>query len=133
MSEDLRSGIAEPVIEVRQLRRRYGGQRSLLGRSGPGSRDRASKAKQSFEAVRGVDLQVGRGELFALLGANGAGKTSKLRRGLSLARAEALLPVRNRTALFPALLIPLMLTAIVAVLPDSPTKAPLVLGTMGPC
>jgi len=26
-----------------------------------------------------------------------------------------------------------MLTAIVAVLPDSPTKAPLVLGTMGPC
>ena len=76
MSEDLRSGIAEPVIEVRQLRRRYGGQRSLLGRSGPGSRDRASKAKQSFEAVRGVDLQVGRGELFALLGANGAGKTS---------------------------------------------------------
>ncbi|HKF88956.1 MAG TPA: hypothetical protein VKB85_12905 [Propionibacteriaceae bacterium] len=100
MSEDLRSGIAEPVIEVRQLRRRYGGQRSLLGRSGPGSRDRASKAKQSFEAVRGVDLQVGRGELFALLGANGAGKTSKLRRGLSLARAEALLLVRNRRRCF---------------------------------
>ena len=29
-----------------------------------------------FEAVRGVDLRVGRGELFALLGTNGAGKTS---------------------------------------------------------
>ncbi|MGC3954438.1 MAG: ABC transporter ATP-binding protein [Propionicimonas sp.] len=29
-----------------------------------------------FEAVRGVDLTVGRGELFALLGTNGAGKTS---------------------------------------------------------
>jgi len=44
--------------------------------------------------------------------------------------APRLLLVRNRTALFPALLIPLMLTAIVAVLPDSPTKAPLVLGTI---
>ena len=30
----------------------------------------------SFEAVRGVDLTVRRGELFALLGTNGAGKTS---------------------------------------------------------
>lgn len=29
-----------------------------------------------FEAVRGVDLHVDRGELFALLGTNGAGKTS---------------------------------------------------------
>ena len=56
-------------------------------------------------------------------------RTTELRRGLSLARAEALL-VRNHTALFPALLIPLMLIAIVAVLPDSPTKAPLVLGTI---
>jgi ABC-2 type transport system ATP-binding protein len=31
-----------------------------------------------YEAVRGVDLTVGRGELFALLGTNGAGKTTIL-------------------------------------------------------
>ncbi|WP_243740690.1 ABC transporter ATP-binding protein [Streptomyces sp. 8K308] len=42
------------VIEVRGLRRRYG----------------------DFEAVRGVDFTVRRGEVFALLGTNGAGKTS---------------------------------------------------------
>lgn len=53
--------IGEPVIQVDSLRRRYGPQ----GDSG-------------FEAVRGIDMTVGRGELFALLGTNGAGKTSTL-------------------------------------------------------
>ncbi|GAA4668938.1 hypothetical protein GCM10023324_21260 [Streptomyces youssoufiensis] len=46
----------EPVIETADLRRRY----------------------RDFEAVRGIDLTVARGELFALLGTNGAGKTSTL-------------------------------------------------------
>lgn len=32
----------------------------------------------SFEAVRGIDLEVHRGELFALLGTNGAGKTTAM-------------------------------------------------------
>ncbi|CAL9491109.1 ABC transporter ATP-binding protein [Streptomyces pilosus] len=45
----------EHVIEVTDLRRVYGG---------------------GFEAVRGVDFSVRRGEIFALLGTNGAGKTS---------------------------------------------------------
>ncbi|MFI9317446.1 ABC transporter ATP-binding protein [Streptomyces althioticus] len=45
----------EHVIEVTGLRRVYGG---------------------GFEAVRGVDFTVRRGEIFALLGTNGAGKTS---------------------------------------------------------
>ncbi|MFJ5273693.1 ABC transporter ATP-binding protein [Streptomyces sp. NPDC088358] len=47
----------DDVIEVTDLRRVYGG---------------------DFEAVRGVTFSVARGELFALLGTNGAGKTSTL-------------------------------------------------------
>ncbi|MER5789151.1 ABC transporter ATP-binding protein [Streptomyces sp. NPDC001980] len=45
----------EHVIEVTDLRRVYGG---------------------GFQAVRGITFSVGRGEIFALLGTNGAGKTS---------------------------------------------------------
>src|SRR4051794_33640888 len=37
-----------------------------------------SPGRQGFEAVRGVSFSVRRGELFALLGTNGAGKTSTL-------------------------------------------------------
>src|SRR5437588_333558 len=43
-----------PVIRVRGLRKSYG----------------------SAEAVRGIDLEVRRGEIFAFLGPNGAGKTT---------------------------------------------------------
>jgi ABC-2 type transport system ATP-binding protein len=46
--------VTGPVIKVSGLRMQYG----------------------PFEAVRGVDLEVGRGEVFAFLGPNGAGKTT---------------------------------------------------------
>ncbi|MDQ3102602.1 MAG: ABC transporter ATP-binding protein [Actinomycetota bacterium] len=46
--------MSEPVISVRGLHKSYGG----------------------VEAVRGVDLEVERGEIFAFLGPNGAGKTT---------------------------------------------------------
>jgi ABC-2 type transport system ATP-binding protein len=49
------------IITIRDVRRRYGG----MGGRG-------------FEAVRGVTFSVRRGELFALLGTNGAGKTSTM-------------------------------------------------------
>ncbi|MBQ0827895.1 ABC transporter ATP-binding protein [Streptomyces tagetis] len=51
----MRAEEQEHVIEVTDLRRVYGG---------------------GFEAVRGIDFSVRRGEVFALLGTNGAGKTS---------------------------------------------------------
>src|SRR5213592_825344 len=46
--------MAEPVITVRGLRKSYG----------------------ELEAVRGIDLTVRHGEVFAFLGPNGAGKTT---------------------------------------------------------
>src|SRR6266699_6257287 len=48
------TGSPETVIDVSGLRMRYG----------------------SFEAVQGIDLHVGRGEVVAFLGPNGAGKTT---------------------------------------------------------
>ena len=59
--------MAEACIEVRGLRKSYG----------------------DFEAVRGIDFEVGSGEVFGLLGPNGAGKTTTV---------EILEGLRPRTA-----------------------------------
>ncbi|AVV41834.1 ABC transporter ATP-binding protein [Streptomyces sp. ID05-04B] len=57
----------EHVIEVTGLRRVYGGE---------------------FQAVRGISFHVRRGEVFALLGTNGAGKTSTVELLEGLARPD---------------------------------------------
>ena len=49
--------MATPIIRLEGFRKEYG----------------------SIQAVRGIDLEVGRGETFALLGPNGGGKTTVLR------------------------------------------------------
>ncbi|MGW1171333.1 ABC transporter ATP-binding protein [Streptomyces sp. NPDC002550] len=77
----------EHVIEVTDLKRVYGG---------------------GFEAVRGVSFSVPRGEIFALLGTNGAGKTStvELLEGLAVpaggrVRVLGHDPYRERAAVRP--------------------------------
>lgn len=77
----------ELALDVTDLHRRYG--------SGP----------RTFEAVRGVSLQVPRGSVVALLGTNGAGKTSTMEviEGLATASSGAVRvfghdPVRDRAA-----------------------------------
>ena len=57
---------AEPVIRAEALTKSYG----------------------KFRALRGVDLEVGRGEIFGFLGPNGAGKTTAIRCLLDLIRPD---------------------------------------------
>jgi ABC-2 type transport system ATP-binding protein len=50
------------IIETHQLRKVYQTPRGK------------KREKQTVEAVKGIDLQVGEGEIFGFLGPNGAGK-----------------------------------------------------------
>ena len=58
---------ANVAVRINALRKRYG----------------------TVEALRGVELQVGAGEAFGLVGANGAGKTTLIKCMLDLAAADA--------------------------------------------
>jgi ABC-2 type transport system ATP-binding protein len=66
-------GDADTVIEVRDLQRTFRSRTGLLRRGGA-----------QVQAVRGIDLTVGRGELFGLLGPNGAGKTTTIKMLITL-------------------------------------------------
>src|SRR5258708_29361481 len=46
------------------------------------------KRHGSVQALRGVDLEVGEGELFGLLGPNGAGKSTLVKIAVGLVRAS---------------------------------------------
>jgi ABC-2 type transport system ATP-binding protein len=79
---------SEPAVQVRGLRRTYG------------------HGQDAYEAVRGLDLDVPAGSITALLGTNGAGKTSTLEVVEGLASATAgevrvlgLHPVADRAAI----------------------------------
>ncbi|MCW1805530.1 ABC transporter ATP-binding protein [Brachybacterium squillarum] len=81
---------ADPVLSAMGLTRRYG------------------RGTSAYTAVDGIDLEVRRGELFALLGTNGAGKTSTLEVLEGLAPASAgtvsvlgMDPVADRRAVRP--------------------------------
>jgi ABC-2 type transport system ATP-binding protein len=73
----------ENVIEARDLRKSFAVRGSRRGRNEGGGR---------VEAVRGVSIEVGRGEIFGFLGPNGAGKTTTLR------MLTTLLPIDGGTA-----------------------------------
>ncbi|MFO1214959.1 MAG: ABC transporter ATP-binding protein [Burkholderiaceae bacterium] len=89
-----RGGPAEPLLQVRGLSVSFVQRRGLLQR-----------AHGSFQAVRDVSFEIGRGRTLALVGESGCGKTTigkaivQLLRGQAQVEGEALLQGRNLFAL----------------------------------
>jgi len=79
---NLQSGNApsssEPVIVTRDLRKSFSSAKKEPGLWG-GIKGLWSRQKTVKEAVRGVDITVGAGEMVGFLGPNGAGKTTTLK------------------------------------------------------
>lgn len=67
--------MAEALLEARGLRVCFGGGRDIFLRR-----------KEPFEAVRGIDFRINRGEAFALVGESGAGKSTVARCVVGLRR-----------------------------------------------
>ncbi|MBS1882389.1 MAG: ABC transporter ATP-binding protein [Actinobacteria bacterium] len=65
----------EPLLEVRGLKVAFGG-----------GRDALLRRKPSFEAVRGIDFSIAKGEALALVGESGAGKSTAARCVVGLQR-----------------------------------------------
>ena len=88
----------ESVISTRDLRKSFAAKGSRKGHAGPeghggpeGDGGREGRGGR-VEAVRGVSIDVRRGEIFGFLGPNGAGKTTTLR------MLTTLLPIDSGTA-----------------------------------
>jgi len=72
MNEAVHNHADDSIVRVKDLHKVFG--RSIIRRKG------------GFPALRGVDLEVGRGQVFGLLGPNGAGKTTLVKVLLGLTR-----------------------------------------------
>ncbi len=70
--------MTEPFLEVKDLRVSFGGGRDIF-----------LQKKKSFEAVRGIDFQIAKGEAFAIVGESGAGKSTAARCVVGLQRPTA--------------------------------------------
>ena len=79
--------MSTPPLYIEQLYKTF-----YLGLLAPLPRLRALKLgplNRVVEAVRGVSLEVGSGEIFGLLGANGAGKSTTIKAAMGLIRPSA--------------------------------------------